>query len=53
MAALLDIETNVNVIIIKIADVANLSILEIIPIEIKTFTGHNAQLVKICREINI
>jgi hypothetical protein len=38
---------------IKIADAANLPILEIIPIKIKTFTGYNTQLIGIYREINI
>jgi hypothetical protein len=39
--ALLDTKTDINIIIAKIADAANLFILEIISIEIKTFTGHN------------
>jgi hypothetical protein len=42
VAALLDTEADVNIIIIKVADVANLPILEIISIEAETFTGHNA-----------
>jgi hypothetical protein len=40
--ALLDTEADVNIMTIKVADAANLFILEIIPIEIKIFTGHNA-----------
>jgi hypothetical protein len=39
--ALLNIKADINVIITEIADVINLFILEIIPIEIKIFTGHN------------
>jgi hypothetical protein len=50
---LLNTGTDVNVIIVKVADIANLLILEIILIKIKTFTGHNAQLIKIYREINV
>jgi hypothetical protein len=42
IATLLNIRADVNIITIKIADVANLFILEIILIEIKIFTGHNA-----------
>jgi hypothetical protein len=53
IAALLDIEADINVIIAKIADAANLPVLEIIPIETEIFTGYNAQLVEIYREINI
>jgi hypothetical protein len=53
VAALLDTETNVNVMTAKIADAVNLFILEIISMEVETFTGHNAQLIRICREINI
>jgi hypothetical protein len=41
VAVLLNIGADINVMIIKIADVTNLSIFEIIPIETKTFTGHN------------
>jgi hypothetical protein len=50
---LLDIRADVNIIIAKVADIINLFILEIIPIEIKIFTGHNAQLIGIYREVNI
>jgi hypothetical protein len=53
VAVLLDIRADVNVIIAKVADAANLPVLEIIPMEVETFTGYNAQLVGICREINI
>jgi hypothetical protein len=53
VTALLNTEANVNIIIVKVADAANLPILEIIPIEVKTFTGYNAQLIRICREVNI
>jgi hypothetical protein len=53
VTALLDTKTDVNVITAKIADVINLPVLEIIPIEIKTFTGHNTQLIRICREVNV
>jgi hypothetical protein len=53
MVALLNTEANINVITAKIADATNLPILEITPIKAKTFTGHNAQLIKIYREINI
>jgi hypothetical protein len=53
MTALLDTETDVNVITIKVADAANLPILEIISIEAETFTGYNTQLVRIYREIDI
>jgi hypothetical protein len=53
VATLLDTETNVNVITAKIADAANLPILEITPIKVEIFTGHNTQLVGICREIDI
>jgi hypothetical protein len=53
VTALLNIEADINIITAKIADAINLSILEIIPLEIKTFTGHNAQLLGICREINV
>jgi hypothetical protein len=42
VATLLDIEADINVIIIKVADVANLFVLEIISIKIKIFTGYNA-----------
>jgi hypothetical protein len=41
VAALLDTGADINIIIIKVADAANLFILEIIPIETETFTGHN------------
>jgi hypothetical protein len=40
--ALLNTEADINIMIIEIADAANLLILEITPIKIKTFTGHNA-----------
>jgi hypothetical protein len=53
MTVLLNIEADINIIIAKIADAVNLPILEIIPLEVKTFTGYNAQLLKIYREINI
>jgi hypothetical protein len=53
MTALLDIKANINVITIKIADVTNLPILEITPMETETFTDYNTQLVGICREVNI
>jgi hypothetical protein len=41
VAALLNTEADINVITAKIADTANLPILEIISMETKTFTGHN------------
>jgi hypothetical protein len=41
IAILLNIETDVNVITVKVADAINLFILEIIPMEAETFTGHN------------
>jgi hypothetical protein len=50
---LLNTGADINVITVKIADTTNLSILEIIPLKAKIFTGHNAQLLKIYREINI
>jgi hypothetical protein len=53
VAALLDIKADVNVMTVKVADAVNLFILEIIPIKVEIFTGHNAQLIRICREINI
>jgi hypothetical protein len=42
VTVLLDIKADVNVITIKVADVTNLPVFEIIPIKIETFTGHNA-----------
>jgi hypothetical protein len=42
VTALLDTEADINVIIAKIADATNLSILEITPIKAETFTGYNA-----------
>jgi hypothetical protein len=53
MAVLLNTKADINIIIIKVADVTNLFILEIIPIKVKIFTGHNAQLIGIYREINV
>jgi hypothetical protein len=53
VAALLNIRADINIMIIEIADAANLPILEIIPLKIKTFTGYNAQLLGIYREINV
>jgi hypothetical protein len=53
VAALLNTETDINVITVKVADAANLPILEITSIETETFTGYNAQLIRIYREINI
>jgi hypothetical protein len=41
VTALLDTEADINVITAKIADAVNLPILEIIPMEIKTFTDYN------------
>jgi hypothetical protein len=41
VTVLLDIEADINVIIAKVADAANLFILEIIPMEAETFTGYN------------
>jgi hypothetical protein len=41
MAVLLNTGADVNIIIVKIADAANLLILEIIPIEVEIFTGYN------------
>jgi hypothetical protein len=53
VTALLDIRADINIITAKIADVTNLPILEITPMEAKTFTSYNIQLVGICREVNI
>jgi predicted aspartyl protease len=53
VAVLLDTGADVNIIIIKVADAINLSILEITSIKVKTFTGYNTQLIGICREINV
>jgi hypothetical protein len=53
MTALLNTKADINVIITEVADTANLFILEIIPIKAKTFTGYNAQLIGIYREIDI
>jgi hypothetical protein len=53
ITALLNTGADINVITAKVADATNLPILEITPIEAETFTGHNAQLIRICREINI
>jgi hypothetical protein len=53
VTALLNTGADVNIMTAEIADVINLFILEITPIEIETFTGYNAQLVRICREVNI
>jgi hypothetical protein len=39
--ALLDIRADVNIMIVKVADVTNLFILEIISMEIEIFTGYN------------
>jgi hypothetical protein len=41
VAALLDIGADVNVITVKVVNAANLSVLEITPMEVKTFTGYN------------
>jgi hypothetical protein len=40
--ALLNTKADINVIIVEVADAVNLSILEIISIEVKIFTGYNA-----------
>jgi hypothetical protein len=53
VAVLLNTRADVNVITVKIADAANLPVLEIISMEVEIFTGYNVQLVGICREINI
>jgi hypothetical protein len=53
VTALLDTKTDINVITAEVADVINLLILEIISIKIKIFTGYNAQLIGIYREINV
>jgi hypothetical protein len=53
VTALLDTGADINIMTAKIADAANLPVLEITPIKVKTFTGYNAQLVEIYREINI
>jgi hypothetical protein len=50
---LLDIRADINIITAKVADAVNLSIFEIIPIETEIFTGYNAQLIKIYREVNV
>jgi hypothetical protein len=41
VTALLNIGADINIMIVKIADAANLPILEITPIKIEIFTGHN------------
>jgi hypothetical protein len=53
VTVLLDIGADINVITAKIADIVNLSVLEIISLEVETFTGYNAQLLGIYREINV
>jgi hypothetical protein len=42
VAVLLNIKADVNIITAEIADVINLFILEITPMEVKIFTGYNA-----------
>jgi hypothetical protein len=42
VTVLLNIGANINIMTVKIADVANLLILEIIPMETEIFTGYNA-----------
>jgi hypothetical protein len=42
IAALLNIRADVNVMIVKVADVANLPILKITPLKIEIFTDYNA-----------
>jgi hypothetical protein len=42
IAILLDIEADINIITVKIADATNLPILEIISLEAETFTSYNA-----------
>jgi hypothetical protein len=41
MVTLLDTEANINIITAKIVAAINLPILEIISLEVETFTGHN------------
>jgi predicted aspartyl protease len=53
VAALLDTGADVNVMTAEVADAANLPVLEITPLEAETFTGHNAQLLGICREVDV
>ena len=53
IAALLDTETDVNVMTTEVADAANLPILEITPLEIETFTDYPTQLLGICRKVNV
>jgi hypothetical protein len=53
VATLLDTGADVNVMTIKIADATNLPVLEITPLKTEIFTGHNTQLLGICREINV
>jgi hypothetical protein len=53
VAALLNIGADINIITVKVADAANLSILEITLLKAKIFTGYNTQLLGIYREINI
>jgi predicted aspartyl protease len=53
VAALLDTGADVNVMTVEVADAANLPVLEITPLEAETFTGHNAQLLGICRKVDV
>jgi hypothetical protein len=41
MVTLLDTGANINVIIIEVADIANLFVFEIIPLKVEIFTGYN------------
>jgi predicted aspartyl protease len=53
VAALLDTGADVNVMTAEVADAANLPVLEITPLEAETFTGHSAQLLGICRKVDV
>jgi hypothetical protein len=51
--ALLNIKADVNIMTAEVADAANLLIFEITSMKTEIFTGYNAQLVGIYREINV
>ena len=53
VAALLDTGADINVMTAEVADAANLPVLEITPLEAETFTGHPAQLLGICRKVDV
>jgi hypothetical protein len=53
IVVLLNTRADINVIIAEVADAINLFILEITSLKVEIFTGHNAQLLKIYREIDV